>query len=613
MFAGILVRDRGIPPGAYIDEEPLLAALDPYRQDGASGAWHEKAALLAQTGSAPPLRCPESGIVAAFWGRLDNRVELLAALGLPPGSSDQETLLAAYLRWRENCPERLVGDFAFAIIDPHQDYVFLARDPMGVKPLYYLADDRFFAFATAAAVFTQLKIGRPLPDMDWAARYLADLTESHTATAYLGVLKLPPGHCLKSQSGKILLRKYFEFSDDAQPTKKRSESRVESYREILEESVRCRLDTLNPMGFENSGGLDSSTVIGCAARHSSQPLSNLHCFSFAFLELEPEYMMETSRYCGIVNNHVITQLQIPDEDIYERGLRMNAYPLEWISGQASPAFFYRLSQKLGIRSFFSGFGGDECVTDSGYLSRYELLANHQYLALWDNLPGNPLLRTLRYAKTVGTHLRQPQGFSPPLHEAMKKYCQLWILRDDLAQNLRGQYMGRARYDAPFRRVNDFILQDRFSPQLTTRLENSTMLCRAYGMDYCAPLLDTRLIQQYLSTPAIEKAGPGGMGRYLHRRAVEGLISPKVQWNGRLNMGNWGFKQGWYSENLRQVAEIGTRELHESHPAVKALIDGAKLSHQIERAMNGVAEHAWGFQFRRNILKLRWLNRWLNSR
>lgn len=617
MFAGVISLTSVFLPGEFADSANLIAALGSHEQAAANWVWQDEYFLLVQANTqnrdpgSIPYRCPHSGRLAVFWGRLDNRNELLHELQLPEDVPDAALALAAWQKRREECPACLVGDFAFVLFDPQERKLFLARDPLGVKPLYYLASEDFFAFGCTAAVFPQLNSHAPAPDPQWIAAYLANLSHSHDCTAYKGLLKLPPGHSLELRGGRISLRRYFQFRDDAPDTRKRDDVWVEAYRAILQEAVLCRLDGQRPMGFDNSGGMDSSTVVGCAAQLTRQPLANLHGFGYAFDELEPGYMMETSRYCGIVNNHLITQLQIPDEDILERALRTNGYPLEWHNGQASPMYFYRWAEQLGIGRYFSGFGGDECGTSQAHQARYEFVANRQFYALWDALPGNPARRALAFAKAVKNHLRLPQG-SSAMGAAYARYRQLWILRPEFEQELLPLHEEEARFNAPYRRVNDFILKNRLGPRLTTRLENSTMMCQAYGIEYCAPLLDVRLVQQYLSTPTLEKIGDG-MGRYLHRRAVEGIVPPKVQWNRRKDMGDWGFRKDWRSDNMKQIARLGAEEAANMHPAVAELVDQEKLSRQIDNARYGLDEQNFCFMFTRNILSLRWLNRWLHRR
>ncbi|MGE5493526.1 MAG: asparagine synthetase B family protein [Actinomycetota bacterium] len=617
MFAGVISLTSAFFPGAFADSANLIAALGSHEQAAKNWVWQDEYFLLVQANTqnrdpnSIPYRCPHSGRLAVFWGRLDNRNELLRELQLPEDVPDAALALAAWHKRREECPACLVGDFAFVLFDPQEQKLFLARDPLGVRPLYYLASEDFFAFGCTAAVFPRLQSHAPAPDPQWIAAYLANLSHSHDRTAYKGVLKLPPGHSLELHRGRTSLRRYFEFRDDAPETRKRDHAWVEAYRAILQEAVLCRLDAQRPMGFDNSGGMDSSTVVGCAVQLTRQPLANLHGFGYAFDELEPGYMMETSRYCGMVNNHLITQLQIPDEDILERALRMNGYPLEWHNGQASPMYFYRWAEQFGIGRYFSGFGGDECGTSQAHQARYEFLANRQFCALWDALPGNPARRALAFAKAVKNHFRLPQG-SSAMGAAYARYRQLWILRPEFEQELRPLHEEEARFNAPYRRVNDFILQNRLGPRLTTRLENSTMMCQAYGIEYCAPLLDVRLVQQYLSTPSLEKVG-NGMGRYLHRRAIEGIVPPKIQWNRRKDMGDWGFRNGWRSENMKHLARLGAEEAANMHPAVAELVDKEKLSRQIDNARDGLDEQNFCFMFTRNILSLRWLNRWLYRR
>lgn len=602
-------------PLELFDKEALDAALTPYRHAGKVEVWQENSMLMALADAPLPhqdslfCRCPETGLVVAFWGRLDNRNELHRALGLPGESSDPCLILAAYLRWKGKCPEYLVGDFSFAIADPCNQEIFLARDPMGVKPLYYLAEDRFFAFGTTAAILTKLKIGRPEPDMDWAAAYLANLSHSYTGTAYRNVLKLGPGHCLTMRQGKMQLRKYFQFRDDAPVASRRDGSWVEAYREALEESVRCRLNPRYPMGFENSAGLDSSAIMGLAARYTEQPLSNLHGFSFIFFDLEPEYIFECSRFFGIVNNHAVSRFLDFEDNLLERSVAVNGYPLENLGLLPIRALFYRWCQMFGIRSLFSGFGGDQCVTYEGHLLRPELLAERQYLTLWNNIPGNPAIRALRYAKAVKKHL-YPQSFSPSWQAANSSRWHRWILRQELAQKLYESHMEKARFDAPYRRINDFILQNQLSPELTTVLENNTLMTQSYGVELCTPLLDVRLIQQYLSTPSIEKSGPQH-GRFLHRRAIEGLVPPKVQWKPK-HMGDLSFKPDWQDESLKKLAQFGLRELADLHPALEYLIDRQKLSEQINRSLKGSVEYEFFAQFILNINKLRGINHWLKG-
>ena len=121
-----------------------------------------------------PRRCPQSGAWISFWGQIDNRADLARALGLVDigdETTDAALVVAAWARFGPDLPAQLIGDFTLAVIDDARRQVFLARDPMGTRPLYYRYDNGVFAFASTAAA---LKFdGLPLtPDRGWIARYL---------------------------------------------------------------------------------------------------------------------------------------------------------------------------------------------------------------------------------------------------------------------------------------------------------------------------------------------------------------------------------------------------------------------------------------------------------
>lgn len=618
MFAGLLVRN-----GAHVPRLPLLTILDPWGRADRRGVWQDHPFLLAQTlifntpesnHEQTPYCCPESGLVITAWARLDNRDGLARALGhlSLDETTDPMLILAAYRKWGSGCVARLLGDFAFAIADPGERRVFLARDPLGVRPLYYRLDEGRLVFATTAAVFAHIHALQAEPDPDWMARYLAGLSMSHTATAYRGVLKLAPGHWLRVGLKDSVLERYFWFEDESPPASRRDPEWVEAYRAVLEEAVRCRVRSAHPLGSENSGGLDSGSVTAFVAKAMGNP-AGLHSFSFALADQEPEYILETSRRCGLVHNHLIANAEDDDDATLVRALAAMGYPQEHGNGtRAQP--FYRLCALFGIRTLFSGFGGDESVTYSGGLLRFDLLSQRQWGALWSVLPGNPLARALRLAKTVARD-RRPHEYQPGWKAVWDARWNHQILRPDVIQrlDLHGRYLETARHEAPFRRINDAVLSGHrlgaaFVP---TRLENCTLMARSYGVDYHWPLLDVRLIQQYLSTPAIEKAD-ARIGRYLHRRAVEGVVPPKVQWKPSKDMGYGKVIETMWGSSLKNAAAQARRDEACLHPAIEAMIDRAKFRAQIHRAEEGSSDAFFWCQFRNNARRVRWLNHWLQG-
>ena len=562
-------------------------------------------------------RYAANGLQLVAWASLHNRAELLQRLDFAPSQSeptDAQLLHAAWQRWGTACAAQLLGDFAFVVNDTRTQQTYLARDPMGVKPLYYRLSGHTVQHAFTLAAFAPGSEWQAQPDMDWAARYLLRLSDHTVNTAYQGVSKLQPGHWLcVGPDGSTQMERYFQFRDDAPPAKHRQERWVEEYREVLEESIRCRMLPAGPMATENSGGIDSATITAYLARFLGKPGDRLHSMGFAMAEQEPAYSLETSQAVGIVHNYIVTGNHGGDnlDAMIERGLAVLGYPEEH-GNASSHTIFYRECQLRGIGVLFSGFGGDEVVTNPGHLLRYELLDQADYRNLWDILPGSPIMRALRLGKAMTLGMHSPQ-YRPAFLEAWNARWPHQFLRDDVVQRLglHEAYMETARFDAPYRRINDFILQYHLQRmQVTTRLENCTLMAAAHGVDYRWPLWDVRLVQKYLSTPSIEKVGPQGMGRYLHRRAIDGVVPKRVAWKPSKDMGYASAHERHKDSAMTQTAERARRHEAYLHPGLQELVDRDKFKGQIARAQKGSADPGFDFSFRRAVSAIAWLNHWL---
>jgi asparagine synthase (glutamine-hydrolysing) len=552
-------------------------------------------------------------------GRIDNLPDLRRTLGAEAPAADAplaDWVLAGWRRWGEQLPEHLLGDFAIILHDAARGSVFLARDPLGVKPLYYtIQHGRLYpAFSVAALRKTP---GLTLtPDPDWMARYLLHLSMSDTRTGYREVFKLPPGHSLTwTGAGEPVIRRYHHWRDDAPFASRRDPRWVEEYRVVLEEAIRCRMDHTAPMGAENSGGIDSATITAYLAHFLGQPGDRLHSFGFATQEQEPAMILATSQAWRIVHNYVMTAYsdELDWDARVDQTLSIIGYPEEHGNGSSHKPF-YRECQQRGIRTLYSGFGGDEVVTNPGYHLRWELLDRHRYGALWDILPGNPLTRALRLGKVATLGRRKP-AYNPRFLTAWNARWPHQLLRPEVIErlNLHEEYLETARYDAPYRRINDFILKRLLPmPHIATRLENCTLMAAAYGVEYRWPLWDVRLVQQYLSTPSIEKVGPKGIGRYLHRRAIDGIVPGPVAWKPSKNMGSRAALQQPRGNGQSDKADRLRVLEGELHPDLAQLIDRPKLKAQIARARGAESDSDFHFTFGRGMSALNILDRWLKG-
>ncbi len=622
-----LYFNRKIEASSYhIDARDIIHDLIPFGTPDKSGFFRNDALLLVQCvnwNTAPstlepaPLYDPQAGIAMASWARIDNRDVLATKLDISRSEADQicdsELILKTYLKWQEDCVDHLIGDFVFVIYDEKKQKIFCGRDHMGVRPFYYyLSDERFFC-ATSLKALIHLHDLPIQVSKQWIVEYLTHLSMSFDGTPYIGIRKLPPANTLTVTPGKHHLRQYFELSTEPQLKLKDSREYVDAYREQLETAIKCRLKTNYPLGSELSGGLDSSTITAYAAKFLDQPLARFHTFAFANSELEPQHILAVSQAYGLPYNHVFTGRHQDQDKIMDRALTVLGYPVEHDSATHHEPF-YQMAEKFNIRTLLSGFGGDEFgSTIHGYLVPLELLMAPRYKELYNMLAGNPLFRFLRLVKLglrrIKTHNFATPEYNPRFYEA---YSQRWpnqIVRKDLVEefNLKRRYFDQARFDAGYTDLKRFTLENRWAPFVPTRMENCTLMAAARKIEYLWPMLDVRLVKVFLSIPSEENYFRG-MGRYLHRRAIDGVVPDLVTWKKGKNMGNI------VGLDHRGLIDMDTVSITDLRPELTKLIDVRKLDEQITAMARSKTkkDDDLTFQFRRNGQMVKNLNQWLRQ-
>ena len=215
-----------------------------------------------------PFQDDLSGLVITADARIDNRKELSEELGIEDNEniSDSYFILKSYQKWGEKCSEHLLGDFAFAIWDQNNEKLFCARDHMGVKPFYYYLDNNIFVFATEIkALFCIPSLNYGLNKMKVGLYLKMDRTDKEL-TFFNNILSLTAAHFI-SISQKFELKKiYWKLNPETKIVMDSEEEYFKAYKEIFTEAVNCRLRSAFPIGFDLSGGLDSSSVV-CTAKN----------------------------------------------------------------------------------------------------------------------------------------------------------------------------------------------------------------------------------------------------------------------------------------------------------------------------------------------------------
>ena len=235
-----------------------------------------------------PFEDKNSSLIITADARIDNREELSKELDIENNEkfSDSYFILKAYQRWGENCPEKLLGDFTFAIYDKKEEKLFCARDRMGVRSFYYYLSDNAFYFAT------EIKAILSIPELSFeinevrVAQYLLSELKDREITFYEGIRRLPAAHSLKINSDGFLLNKYWSFDPDFELKLPSNEDYVNKFRDIFMDAVKCRLRSNISPGFLLSGGLDSSSIVCTAKFLNANKEDYLKTFSAVFDDIQ---------------------------------------------------------------------------------------------------------------------------------------------------------------------------------------------------------------------------------------------------------------------------------------------------------------------------------------
>jgi asparagine synthase (glutamine-hydrolysing) len=513
--------------------------------EGDIGLGHQRLCSTPQsTQETFPLRFDRGQMIVAD-ARLDNRSELMSALEIDEAvagsTGDGELICRAYMRWGIECPERLLGDFSFAIWDLSRRTLFCARDRFGVKPFYFHHGDRnAFAFASelksvlATALFP-LRLNEKR-----VAQYLrSDLQDQH-ATFYQDVWRLPPAHSLTVTAESIQCRRYWALDPCRELESRTDEDFEAEFRDRFLQSVHVRTASCGPIGAMLSGGLDSSSIV-CAA--SREPRRNgggdLHSFSALFDDV-PESDERDFVFAVLAGRRIQAH--------FLKGDALS--PLAASSGDfktmeeplyAPNMFLHRkifeAAHALGIRVVLDGIDGD-VVVSHGLPRLRELAFDHQWLQLaqevkvsserlqcstW-NLVRHQLLSAIAPApfKTALRYLREVRG---------RDQFTSRILRKGFADRIYGAET-RATKSAEPARVPKNSRQAHFadltSGVIPLALEMADRTAAACGVEPRYPFFDSLLAEYCLALPSDQKLRDGWT-RSILRRALRDILPSEVCW------------------------------------------------------------------------------------
>ena len=553
-ICGIVNLDRQPVEASAI--ERMMTALKIYGADG-TGLWRQNNAALGHqmlhiTPESLQERLPRqeatTGLVITADARLDNRQELFGALSLSSQVgqqiSDSQLILQAYLKWGEQCPAKLLGDFAFAIWDARCQKLFCARDIMGVRPFYYYHSKTSFVFASDLEGLLAAPMVPNELNESMIAVYLTQEETDYVEkswTFYENVFKLPPASSFVITLTKQAISSYWSPEDAPQIELASETEYQEMLCELLEQSVQCRLRSAFPIGVHLSGGLDSSAIAVIASRILQAAGQSLTAFSWSPPITEVEACSNDER---TLVEEICDREQIKYQYMSLTGQNFTNIDTRDFTLEPTEMLYFEqqvqaAAAKKKMRVLLSGWGGDEAMSFNGRGYFAELFQQGRWWTLYRemklrgklhglNLRGQildkvilPLLPDSLYSRLAELTKREEVPGS------QSAYIQPQFAREIKSGNTKLPQLSSLFREQAGVRANQTMLLN--NGHLTNRIESWAISGAKSSLVYSYPLLDRRILEFALGIP-VDLFFKHGWKRYLFRSATESILPHRVRWN-----------------------------------------------------------------------------------
>jgi len=551
---GIIAQNGRIPDGALErgtqslahrgpDDSGTILLRDSVPGPVEIGLGNRRLAILDLSPLAhQPMHDAETGNWIVYNGEIYNfrdiRLELEQAGTKFVSHSDTEVVLKAYARWGEECLAKFRGMFAFALWDARRHRLLLARDPIGIKPLYYAEAGSYFLFASE--VRTLLGTGLVPRQIDPAGliNYLTFGSAYDPLTLAEGVRSLPPGHTLTWESGSLRRSSYWDLVDEPETPESFSggseNTAAERIQPVLEEAVRLQLVSDVPVGVFLSGGIDSSALVSVLSRGGVTPST----FSIVFREADFSEAQHSRAVAAKfhTDHHEINVSQtdvlaaIPDA--------LGAMDLPTMDG-INTYFVSRETRRAGVKVALSGLGGDEVF--AGYSTFRTVPRMERFAWFWKYMPravrgsaasafaalspANDQSRKLASLVRDNGRLLHPYFLSRMLFTPSQRDL---LLRDggraSAARAIASQ-RDRLHRALALDAINRVSYLESRCYMLNTLLRDADCMSMSQGLEVRVPLIDHLLAKTVLALPGAWKQN--GTPKKLLVRALAGSLPDEI--------------------------------------------------------------------------------------
>jgi asparagine synthase (glutamine-hydrolysing) len=454
---------------------------------------------------------------------------------------DTETILHLYEEHGPACVDYLRGMFAFAIWDQRKQELLIARDRLGVKPLYYVhtADGSLYF---GSEIKTVLEARAVKPEVNYAvlSDYLANHAPSGEETLFVGVKRLLPGHVMTWRDGEVSIRRYWDVDFSKHTDERDDRTYIKQWSELFRESVRLRLMADVPLGMFLSGGIDSSAIAAVMSGMVSEPIKT---FSVAFAEREANEL----EYARLVadtyktNHHEVV---VSPEQFFEALPRLVWHEDEPLAHPSSVAlYFVSHLASQHVKVVLTGEGSDELLAGYGRYRRtiWNLEMGRRYNKLTPSIARNSIRnqieRTLPSGRLRQKLMRTFLVLSPELESIY--FDNFAVFSAPMQQNMFTR-TARERIGSidPYRelrrvlaRVKDLSLLDGLlyadiKTYLHELLMKQDQMSMATSIESRVPFLDHKLVEFTARMPDTMKLR-GGTTKFVLRESMKGVLPERI--------------------------------------------------------------------------------------
>jgi asparagine synthase (glutamine-hydrolysing) len=541
----------------------------PINEEGQRVCFGHRRLSIIDTSSAghQPMLSQDGRLVVILNGEIYNYRELREQLAGSGHSfrteTDTEVLLAAWKEWGEESLHRLNGMFAFALWDDREKTLFLVRDRVGIKPLYYAQchkpdPEGQPALAFASEIKSILASGLVKAELDNEAlhQFLTFLWAPDPKTLFRGIQTVPPGHLLTLRDNELQVRQWWDISFDRIEEGRTEAWWQEQVLETLDRVVKLEMVADVPLGSFLSGGIDSSSIVAMMKRHSNGRPIGTYTIGIEAEDLRYDIIPDDVEWARRVNQQLKT-------DYHEIMLRPQVAELlpklvyhmdEPAIDMAIPSYLVSRAARESMRVMLSGMGGDEVF--AGYPRQMAM----KIAGAFDPVPQllrRPLMKTIAHVLPGG----MPGRLTGPLRNAKKfarsaaldfenRYlgfetyftdeAKQQLYTDEVREATRGLdayaahrgYFGRVRDAAP---LNQLLYVDlkTFLPCLNLMTTDKTSM--AANLEVRVPFLNLEMLELAARMPPNLKLR-GLKRKYILKRAAEQLLPREIVWRKKAGFG-----------------------------------------------------------------------------